>query len=163
MQAIDSFVGSYTVLEHFVKSNLVIDNFYAYSLNETLLDLPIEEVRKIPGIRVRYLQVDTKNKCVPNDWFIGYDAFSAYSFINLIGYGPTSTKGFLKPILRDFPNDNKVDFENDFHSVGTQGAGFFSHFRIKGRLLISILYDLFLLMCLVVTVSKSMSHTLSKL
>ena len=55
MQTVDSLVGSYTVLEHFVKSNIVIDNFYAYSLNETLLDLPIEEVRKIPGLKVRYL------------------------------------------------------------------------------------------------------------
>ena len=158
----DSLVGSYTVLEHFVKSNLVIDNFYAYSLNETLLDLPIEEVRKIPGLKVRYLQVDTKNKCVPIDWFIGYDAFSTYSFINLIGYGPTSTKGYLKPILRAYPNDYKIDFANDFYDVGTQGAGFISHFRIKASLLISILYELFILMCLTVTVSKSMSHALSK-
>ena len=55
MQTVDSLVGSYTVLEHFVKSNIVIDNFYAYSLNETLLDLPFEEVRKIPGLKVRYL------------------------------------------------------------------------------------------------------------
>ena len=162
MQAVESVISSYTTVEHFVKSNLVIDNFYAYSQNETLLDLPIEEVRKIPGLKVRYLQVDTKNKCVPIDWFIGYDAFSAYSFINLIGYGPTSIKGFLKPILRRYSNDYKVDFENDFKSIGTQGAGFFSHFRIKSKLLLSILYDLFILMSLTVTVSKQLGHALSK-
>ena len=37
VNTVDSFFGLYAVVEHFVKSNLVIDNFYAYSLNETLL------------------------------------------------------------------------------------------------------------------------------
>ena len=45
VNTMDTFFGLYTVIEHFVKSNLVIDNFYAYSLNDTLLDMPIEEVR----------------------------------------------------------------------------------------------------------------------
>ena len=159
----DTFFGLYTVIEHFVKSNLVIDNFYAYSLNETLLDMPIEEVRQIPGIKVRYLQVDTKNKCVPIDWFIGYDAFSIYSFINLIGYGPTSSKGYLKTILRPYPNAFKVDFANDFTAVGTSGSGMLAHFQVKFWLMLEILYDLFLLMCLVMTTSKTFGHTLAKI
>ena len=33
VNTVDTFFGLYTVIEHFVKSNLVVDNFYAYSLN----------------------------------------------------------------------------------------------------------------------------------
>lgn len=52
---VDSIFGLYTLLEYYVKQRLVSDNFYAYSQNRTLLEMPIEELRKIEGIRVRYL------------------------------------------------------------------------------------------------------------
>lgn len=163
VNTVDSFFGLYSVVEHFVKSNLVIDNFYAYALNETLLDMPISEVRQVPGLKVHYLQVDTKNKCVPVDWFIGYDAFAVYSFINLIGYGPTGSKGFLRTILRPFDEAFTVDFAEDFHSVGTKGSGIFAHFKAKFWLMLAILYDLFVLVCLILTTSKTFAHTLSKI
>ena len=163
VDAVDTFFGLYTVIEHFVKSNLVIDNFYAYSLNETLLDMPIDQLKQIPDIKVRYLQVDTKNKCVPIDWFIGYDAFAVYSFINLIGFGPTSSKGYLKTILRPHPNAFKVDFANDFMDVGTSGSGLFAHFKVKFWLILEILYDLIILLCLVLASSKTFGHTLAKI
>ncbi len=163
VNTVDSFFGLYAVVEHFVKSNLVIDNFYAYALNDTLLEMPISEVRQIDGLKVHYLQVDTKNKCVPVDWFIGYDAFAVYSFINLIGYGPTSSQGFLKTILRPVREAFTVDFANDFQSVGTKGSGIFTHFKAKFWLIFDILYDLFKLVCLILATSKTFAHTLSKI
>lgn len=47
--------GFYSMLESHVKTKLVIDNFYAYSLNRTLLDMPISQLREIPNIKARYL------------------------------------------------------------------------------------------------------------
>ena len=93
---------------------MILEHLYAYSLNETLLDLPFDEIEKISGIKVQYLQVDSKSKCVPSRWFMGSDAFPIYTFINLIGYGPTSLGGYIKPIFKEFPNDFKVDFRNGF-------------------------------------------------
>lgn len=31
-------------------------------------------------IRARYLQIDSKNKCVPSDWYLGFETFTIYSF-----------------------------------------------------------------------------------
>ena len=112
---------------------------------------------------MHYLQIDTKNKCVPVDWFIGYDAFAVYSFVNLIGYGPTGSQGFLKTILRPYREAFTVDFANDFSSVGTKGAGIFTHFKAKFWLIFDILYDLFKLVCLILATSKTFAHTLSKI
>ena len=125
--------------------------------------MPISEVREIAYLKVRYLQVDTKNRCVPIDWFIGYDAFAVYSFVNLIGYGPTGSRGFLKTILRQFPNAFTVDFANDFQAVGTKGSGIFGHYKVKVWLMLEILYDLFILLCLLMATSKAFSHTLAKI
>lgn len=100
LERFEAVFGFYTMLEYHVKSKLVLDNFYGYSLNRTLLEMPVDQLRQIPGLKVRYLQVDIKNKCVPIDWFIGYDTFSIYSFINLLGFGKHGTGGYLKTILR---------------------------------------------------------------
>ena len=42
MEKFDAVFGFFSMLEYHVKSKLVIDNFYAYSLNRTLLEMPIE-------------------------------------------------------------------------------------------------------------------------
>ena len=155
VNTMDSFFGFYTIAEHFVKSNLVIDNFYGYSLNQTLLNMTFDELEQIEGLKLRYLQVDTKNKCVPIDWFIGYDTFASYVFINLIGYGPTSTGGYVKTVLRDPKDDGfEIDFAKDFTDVGTVGAGFFSHFYTKIKLIFVVLKDLTLIFCLVTALKK---------
>lgn len=57
------------------------DNLYAFSYNKTLLTLTIAELRQIRSLRLRYLQIDSKHKCVPTDWYLGYDTFAIYTFL----------------------------------------------------------------------------------
>ena len=45
--------------------------------------MPLSELKEVPGVRMKYLQVDILNKCVPQDWYLGYDQFSVYTFLNL--------------------------------------------------------------------------------
>lgn len=59
------------------------DNFYAFSYNQTLLNMDVSELMKIKDLRVKYIQVDSMNKCIPQDWFLGYDQFAVYTFLNL--------------------------------------------------------------------------------
>jgi hypothetical protein len=51
---------------------------------------------------------------VPIDWFIGYDTFSIYSFINLLGFGKSGTGGYLKTILRSQESGFDIDLKEDF-------------------------------------------------
>ena len=111
---VEEFIDQLFSLKTFYNSNMLLEHLYAYSLNETLLDLPLDEIEKIPGIKVQYLQVDSKSECVPKRWFMGSDAFPIYTFINLIGYGPTSLGGYMKPVFTIFQNEFKVDFTNGF-------------------------------------------------
>lgn len=62
---------------------MVVDNFYAFAYNSTLLEVPMSELESIKDLRVKYLQVDNLNKCIPQDWFLGYDQFAVYTFLNL--------------------------------------------------------------------------------
>ena len=62
---------------------MVVDNFYAFSYNSTLLEIPMSELESMKDLKVKYLQVDNLNKCIPQDWFLGYDQFSVYTFLNL--------------------------------------------------------------------------------
>ena len=39
------------------------------------------------------------NKCVPPDWFLGYDQFALYTFLNLVG-NKESPKGYFKTYFR---------------------------------------------------------------
>lgn len=52
---LDTVFGLFSLFEQTVKSKLVIDNFYAYSLNRTLVDMPISQLREIPGLKTQYL------------------------------------------------------------------------------------------------------------
>lgn len=56
-------------------------------------------------IKLRYMQVDSKHKCVPTDWYLGYETFAIYTFLQLAG-----NKGFLKPLMRD----TIIDYEKEF-------------------------------------------------
>jgi hypothetical protein len=45
--------------------------------------MDVSELMKIKDLRVKYIQVDSMNKCIPQDWFLGYDQFAVYTFLNL--------------------------------------------------------------------------------
>lgn len=49
------------------------DNAYAFSYNQDLLELTVDELSERDDVRLSYVQVDNMNKCVPQDWFLGYD------------------------------------------------------------------------------------------
>jgi len=51
-----------------------------FSYNKTLLNYSLENLRQLKNIRLRYLQIDSKHKCVPTDWYLGYDTFAIYTF-----------------------------------------------------------------------------------
>lgn len=53
------------VFFNFISANLMNDNFYAFSYNETLLNMDVSELMKIKDLRVKYIQVDSMNKCIP--------------------------------------------------------------------------------------------------
>ena len=72
----------YKLFTNFISSQLMNDNFYAFSYDQGLLELSVEELAK-KDVRLKYIQVDSMSKCVPQDWFLGYDQFSVYSFLNL--------------------------------------------------------------------------------
>jgi hypothetical protein len=61
------------------------DNLYAYTYDPKYLNMTIEEL-KDQKIRMKYLQVGSMSKCVPQDWFLGYDQFAIYTWLNLGGH-----------------------------------------------------------------------------
>ena len=71
------------VISNYASAKLMNDNFYAFSYNQTLLDVNIQQLQ--PEVRIKYIQLDSMNKCVPQDWFLGYDQFAVYTFLNLAG------------------------------------------------------------------------------
>ena len=54
---------------------------------------------KNQSVRFQYLQVDSLNKCVPQDWFLGYDHFIVYSMLNLLK-GSDDQQYFLSTYIR---------------------------------------------------------------
>lgn len=124
--------------------------------------MPLEELRKLPGIKARYLQVDIKNKCVPIDWFIGFDTFSIYSFVNFVGFGQAGHGGYLKSFLRPGPSGFLVDFADDFQGLGESHDGIVKHFKNKMWMIYDTLKQLFVLMCCVVAIAKSFVYSLTK-
>ena len=51
------------------------------------------------------MQVDHMSKCVPQDWFLGYDQFSLYTFLNLNGRNEGQS-GFLRTLIRPIKISN---------------------------------------------------------
>jgi hypothetical protein len=80
------------MVANFWKENIHFqEDIYVFALNETLLNMSIGELRSIKNLKASYLQLETKNKCVPTDWYLGYDTFMTYSFYQLV-----DSKGYLK-------------------------------------------------------------------
>lgn len=55
----------YMLASNFLSAKLMNDNFYAFSYNRTLLNLPLSDLAQMPNLRVKYIQVNSMNKCVP--------------------------------------------------------------------------------------------------
>ena len=98
------------------------------------------------------------------DWFIGYDAFTISTFIQLLGYGTDSTGGNLKTILRD-KNMERVDvnFRNDFPYVGSTGDGMMKHYAAKMLLLKDLTLQILTVVSLSTFLSKAIGHSLAKI
>ena len=77
------------------------DNFYAFSYDPELLDLSLEELQapEKKNLRLKYVQVDSMSKCVPQDWFLGYDQFAIYTWLNLNGFQEEES-GFFRTMIR---------------------------------------------------------------
>ena len=90
------------------------DNFYAFSYNNTLLNLDIQQLSEIRDLRLKYIQVNSMSKCVPQDWFLAYDQFSVYTFLNLAGQREAEG-GHLKTYIR--PERSGFDFLYGYNSL----------------------------------------------
>ena len=75
----------YGLVMNFISSQLMNDNLYAYTYDPKYLNMTIEEL-KDQKVRMKYLQVGSMSKCVPQDWFLGYDQFAIYTWLNLGGH-----------------------------------------------------------------------------
>jgi len=111
-------------------------HIYVFSYNRTLLETSLEDLKRMKEVRMRYLQIDTKHKCVPSDWHLGYDTLAVYTFLQL-----SKSKGYLK----NFEETFLVDYENDFYEI----KGFFGYIFLKGKVVILAFFELFLIMALV--------------
>jgi hypothetical protein len=60
--------------------------------------LDIDELANRDDIRLKFVQVDSMNKCVPQDWNLGYDQFAVYTFHKLAGQ-TANEAGFLTTYL----------------------------------------------------------------
>ena len=82
------------------------------------------------------MQLDSKNKCIPPDYYTGFDTFMIYSFYQVAG-----SDGFMKPLRKNFV----IDYSSDFPRVN----GFFSYIWFKAKIFISVFSELALLICMV--------------
>ena len=104
------------------------------------------------------------NKCVPQDWFLGYDQFAIYTFLNLAGQREQEA-GHLKTYFRppgkvpfNLLNNLEVlsvnysqDFNGDLHHKDR--SYFMSYFIMRFKLLVESVFDLSLMMVVIVFVS----------
>ena len=150
---------------NFLSAQLMNDNFYAFSYNRTLLNLPLSELSLVPDLRVKYIQVNAMNKCVPQDWFLGYDQFAVYTFLNLAGQRE-SEAGYLNTYFR--PEKKGINLINNLEMLnvdyGREFGGNFlteegqisrlSYFAIRFKELIEAIFDLILLHTITYLVSN---------
>jgi hypothetical protein len=145
------------------------DNFYAFSYNQTLLNLNAEQLMKEPNLRIKYMQVDSMNKCVPQDWFLGYDQFAVYTFHKLAGQ-IDGQAGYLKTYFR--PGKKMINLLNNLEVLNVNYSSDFignlnqddSHFYMsylwmRLRQLFSSLLDLALCYC-IISFTSYLFHTL---
>ena len=65
----------------FEKGFLARDSIFAFADNRSYLDMTIDELWAAKdSLKLRYIQMDSKHKCIPPDWYIGYETFTTYSF-----------------------------------------------------------------------------------
>eukprot|EP00347_Sterkiella_histriomuscorum_P020015 403339427 len=127
------------------------DNIYVFSYNKTLLQMNIKELRENQKfIKTRYLQIDSRHKCVPTDWYLGFDTFAIYTFLQLSG-----SKGFMKPLMKDWI----IDYSKEFNQYLTAGSGLFSYMYGKFKFCIFIFVEL-LMMGSMIAVHESLMKTL---
>ena len=86
--------------------------------------------------------MDSKHKCIPPDWYIGYETFTVYSFLQLAAH-----KGFLKQWWSD--SSALVSFKEDFPRL--QGVRAYLWFKVKA--VVSLSCDLIVLLSMVFTLS----------
>lgn len=133
---------------------------YAYSQNETLLDMSLEELSEVENLKMYYLQLDSLHKCMPAGGNLAYDTHTIYTFIDLIGFGHGDSSGYLRTWFRDDPLE--VDFGEDFISMGGKGSGLWGHLKCKTYLFIDCLFDLGYIMLLVLITGKLIIHGAAK-
>ena len=135
----DSFVGIHRYIKDFLHFRHAIDSVYIYSNKEEFFNMSIEDLMNVKRARLLYVQVDSNYKHVPIDWFMNYDSFAIYTFLNLVGYGEGSLGGWMRPFFRA---ENKfiVDFKKDFFNYG-QG-GLVSFFWQKLKTVLYVLWDM---------------------
>ena len=106
--------------------------------------------------------MDIKNKCVPIDWFLGFDTFSLYTFVNLVGFGKHGVGGYLSTYFRDESGGFTIDFKRDFEGLGHSKDGLIRHMTTKFWLFCDTMKNLFVVMCCVLAVCKTFIYSLSK-
>ena len=136
---------------------------YAYSRNQTLLNMTPEQLMKKSDLKIYYMQMDSTQKCMPVGGPIGYDIFMIYTFINMVGYGEDA--GFLKTWLRKEGSQRMldIDFSEDLVVLGSSGDGIWSHITSKIYVLFDCLSDLSFLLILVLISSKVLLHSLARM
>lgn len=109
----DSFVGFYRYIKDCLHLRHATDSVYIYSNKEEFFNLSIDDMISVKRARLMYVQVDSSYKHVPIDWFMNYDSFAIYTFLNLVGTGEGSPGGWLRPFFR-LEDKFTVDFKKDF-------------------------------------------------
>lgn len=134
---------------------------YVYSRNQTLLEIPLDELRQIEGLKVSYVQIASSHKCMPVGGSLGYDTFMTYTFVNMFGYGNDS--GYLRTILREDSSMLEIDLGEDFKFLGSSGEGIWGHTKNKLYILFSTLTDLAYMALLVLATCKVLLHSLARI
>ena len=138
-----------------------VEWIYAYSRNETLLNLPISELKQIKDLKMYYLQLDSQTKCMPVGGPLGYDTFMVYMFINLVGYGQNA--GYLKTWFRDEESTLEIDFKNELAAFGSRGDGLWGHAKCKAYMIFDCLYELTQMLLLILVSCKILVHSLTRI
>jgi len=99
---------------------------------------------------------------VPIDWFLGFDTFSLYTFLNLVGFGTHGAGGYLTTYLREETRGFTIDFRRDFEVMGHSKDGLVRHLWTKFWLVVDTLKNLCIVMCCVVAICKTLIYSLSK-
>lgn len=55
----------FKLMFNYISANLMNDNLYAFSYNQTLISMNTSELMNVKGLRIKYIQVDSMNKCIP--------------------------------------------------------------------------------------------------